>query len=73
MGNVLADYEDAGGIVVVANAAWDLTGGWNLQGRWMTDGYSPYNSTDRQNFSYSRIASNGCLLARPGCDRQKLA
>ena len=53
MGNVLADYEDAGGIVVVANAAWDLTGGWNLQGRWMTDGYSPYNSTDRQNFSYN--------------------
>jgi hypothetical protein len=53
MGNVLADYEDAGGIVVVANAAWDVTGGWNLQGRWMTDGYGPYNSTDQENFSYN--------------------
>jgi len=41
MGNVLADYEDAGGIVVVGTAAWDHTGCWNLQGRWMTGGYSP--------------------------------
>jgi len=53
MGNVLADYEDAGGIVVVGTAAWDHTGCWNLQGRWMTGGYSPYDSTYRHNFSYN--------------------
>ena len=53
MGNVLADYEDAGGIVVVATAAWDHVGCWNLQGRWMTDGYSPYDSTYQRNFSYN--------------------
>jgi N-acetylneuraminic acid mutarotase/cell division septation protein DedD len=51
MGNVLADYEDGGGIVLVATFAWDSGGGWLLQGRWITDGYSPYNSTNQQNFT----------------------
>jgi hypothetical protein len=53
MGDVLADYEDSGGIVVVANAAWDQTGCWSLQGRWMSDGYTPYNSSYERNFSYN--------------------
>ena len=51
MGNVLADYEDAGGVVVVGNHAWANDGGWLLQGRWMTGGYSPYNATGQFNFS----------------------
>jgi len=51
MGNVLADYEDAGGVVVVGTFAWDNRGGWNLAGRWMTGGYTPYNSTSQTNFS----------------------
>ena len=51
MGNVLADYEDAGGVVVVGNHAWANDGGWLLQGRWMTGGYSPYNPTGQFNFS----------------------
>ena len=45
MGNVLADYEDAGGVVVVSTFAFDNRGPWLLQGRWVTDGYTPYNSS----------------------------
>src|SRR5437870_4044760 len=51
MGNVLADYEDAGGVVVVGTFAWDNRGGWLLQGRWITGGYSPYDATSQTNFS----------------------
>jgi len=51
MGNVLADCQDAGGVVVVGTSAWDNRGGWLLQGRWMTGGYTPYNSTNLTNFS----------------------
>jgi hypothetical protein len=50
MGNVLADYQDGGGVVVVGTFAWDVTGGL-LQGRWITGGYSPYNPTDLSTFS----------------------
>ena len=48
MGNVLADYEDGGGVVIVGTFAWDNRGTWNLAGRWMTGGYTPYNSTSQQ-------------------------
>ena len=41
MGDVLADYEDGGGVVVVSTFAWDNRGGWLLAGRWVTGGYSP--------------------------------
>ena len=51
MGNVLADYEDAGGVVVVGNHAWATDGGWLLQGRWMTGGYSPTIPLGQFNFS----------------------
>src|SRR5438132_7359194 len=51
MGDVLADYEDAGGVVVVGTFAWDSRGGWLLQGRWITGGYSPYDATSQTNFS----------------------
>jgi hypothetical protein len=51
MGDVLADYQDGGGVVVVGTFAWDNRGGWLLQGRWITGGYSPYNSTAQTNFS----------------------
>lgn len=51
MGNVLADYEDAGGVVVVGTFAWNNMGGWLLQGRWMTGGYSPYEASDQTTFS----------------------
>src|SRR5262249_32410046 len=53
MGNVLADYEDGGGVVVVGTFAWDNQSTWNLAGRWMTEGYAPFNSTSQQLLSYS--------------------
>jgi hypothetical protein len=43
MGDVLADYEDGGGVVVVGDSAW-LVGPWNL-------GYTPYNITGDMFFS----------------------
>jgi hypothetical protein len=61
MGNVLADYEDGGGVVVVGTFAWDNRGGWNLAGRWMTGGYSPFNSTNITNFSF-----NTANITNPG-------
>jgi hypothetical protein len=50
MGNVLADYQDGGGVVVVGTFAWDNRGPWLLGGRWVTGGYSPFNSTNLTNF-----------------------
>ena len=61
MGNVLADYEDGGGVVVVGTFAWGNRGGWNLAGRWMTAGYTPYNSTSTTNFS-----NNTANITNPG-------
>ena len=43
LGDVLADYVDVGGGVVVTSACW--AGGPTLQGRFMTEGYSPFVST----------------------------
>jgi hypothetical protein len=37
MGNVLADYEDGGGVVVVGDIAWYNFGHDYLEGRWMFD------------------------------------
>src|SRR6266487_2271470 len=61
MGNVLADYQDAGGIVVVSTFAWDNRGPWLLGGRWVTGGYSPFNSTSITNFSF-----NTANITQPG-------
>ncbi len=41
-GDVLADYLDTGGTVVQTNGTWDTGGGWLLTGRYLSDGYSPY-------------------------------
>jgi hypothetical protein len=43
LGNVLADYADAGGGVVLATFCYYDATGWNLSGRIMDDGYSPLN------------------------------
>ena len=61
MGNVLADYEDGGGVVVVSTFAFDNRGPWLLQGRWVTDGYTPYNSSSITNFS-----TNTANITDPG-------
>ena len=63
MGNVLADYQDSGtGTVVVGTFAYDNRGPWLLAGRWVTGGYTPFNSTANTNFSSNTatITSN-CL------------
>jgi hypothetical protein len=51
MGNVLADYEDGGGVVIVGTFAWGTDDGGLMQGRWMTGGYSPYDPSGQDNFS----------------------
>jgi hypothetical protein len=61
MGDVLADYEDGGGIVVVSTFAFDSRGGWLLDGRWVTGGYTPYNSTSSFNFN-----TNTANITDPG-------
>src|SRR5207237_4803011 len=62
MGNVLADYQDSGvGAVVVSTFAFDSRGPWLLAGRWVTGGYTPYNSTSQTNFS-----TNTANITQPG-------
>src|SRR6266516_7827650 len=61
MGNVLADYKDGGGVVVVSTFAWDNRGPWLLGGRWVTGGYSPFNSSNITNFSF-----NTANITNPG-------
>ncbi len=56
MGNVLADYEDAGGIVVAANFDW-YGPPFGLEGRWQTDGYSPFVEGGPIDFANSCLGS----------------
>ena len=43
LGNNLADYQDQGGVVVGTTFDWQGTGAeYDLAGRWITAGYSPY-------------------------------
>ena len=44
IGNVLADYVDAGGRVVPTSASFSLT--WPMLGRFVTDGYSAFSPGD---------------------------
>ena len=53
MGDVLADYEDGGGVVVVGTFAWWDTGPWKLAGRWITGGYTPFNAASQELLAYS--------------------
>ena len=41
-GNILADFVDAGGAVVQAVATFATGGGWELAGRFVTEGYGPF-------------------------------
>jgi hypothetical protein len=61
MGDVLATYQDGGGVVVVGTFAWDNGGSSHLQGRWMTGGYTPYTSTNLIIFS-----NNTANITQPG-------
>jgi len=42
MGNLLADFVDAGGKLIVAVFCWADDNGWALDGRFITEGYSPF-------------------------------
>jgi hypothetical protein len=54
MGDVLADYADAGGTVVAFNFDW-FGPPFGLDGRWITDGYTPFVAGGPINFN------NSCL------------
>src|SRR5262249_23052210 len=56
MGNVLADYADGGGIVVAFNFDW-YGPPFGLEGRWQTDGYSPFVEGGPTNFVSSCLGS----------------
>ncbi|MCP4539523.1 MAG: PKD domain-containing protein [Chloroflexi bacterium] len=45
IGDVLADYIDAGGTVVQTVPTFDSASSWGIRGRYFTDGYSPFIST----------------------------
>lgn len=62
MGNVLADYEDGGGVVVVGDVAWYNFGQWYLEGRWMFDGYSHTVSRSRISTIIIQLASSISLI-----------
>ncbi|HST04540.1 MAG TPA: S-layer homology domain-containing protein [Chloroflexia bacterium] len=56
LGNVIADYQDAGGIVVATNANW-WGPPYGLDGRWMTGGYTMYNYPATANTSTSTLGT----------------
>ncbi|HKP51598.1 MAG TPA: M14 family zinc carboxypeptidase [Chloroflexia bacterium] len=56
LGNVIADYQDAGGIVVATNANW-WGPPYGLEGRWMTGGYTPYTYPAPTNNSTSTLGT----------------
>lgn len=49
LGDVLADYMDAGGKVIMAVFNWNSTAGWATYGRFMTGGYCPFLQTPYTN------------------------
>lgn len=63
LGNVLADYQDAGGIVVASGASFFSSPRFAIAGRWLRDGYSPYvYSTDA---AYDPIAGGVITVDQP--------
>ncbi len=62
IGDVLADYVDAGGRVVILGVNFHGTGTWALQGRIMTPEYSPIGTAS--NYS-SSTATLGTLITHP--------
>jgi hypothetical protein len=44
LGDVLADYVDEGGAVVLGAFNWVYTGGFGIGGRFLTEGYNPFVS-----------------------------
>jgi subtilisin family serine protease len=58
MGDVLADYVDAGGYVIQATFSWVDTSGWGLGGRFVSESYSPFTSPNVGNhFAYADLGT----------------
>jgi hypothetical protein len=62
LGDVLADYQDAGGTVVAF--AFDWYSSWAIGGRWVSGGYSPFNSSSTPRFQTATLgpATNHPLM-----------
>lgn len=57
-GNVLAEYEDAGGAVIGTTFVWqEVEGGYTLEGRWIDAGYSPYQVGAESAFEFVGLGS----------------
>jgi List-Bact-rpt repeat protein len=56
LGDVLADYEDAGGVVVATTFVWQASGD-RVTGRWEDDGYSPYVPSNVDDWGDATLAS----------------
>jgi hypothetical protein len=52
-GNALADYVDTGGKVIQAVATFAIGGGWELAGRFVTEGYGPFVHGGAEFFGHS--------------------
>ncbi len=59
LGDELADFVDAGGVVVETAFGWNGIPTWELEGRWKTGGYSAFTSPGVSNFD---PASLGIIL-----------
>ncbi len=55
LGNELADFENAGGVVVALNFDWYA--GYTLNGWWQTVGYSPFNASSAANFQTASLGA----------------
>jgi hypothetical protein len=58
VGNSLADYQDQGGVVVGATFDWEGTGGYVLAGRWISAGYSPYETGAATEFGTATLGAH---------------
>ncbi len=59
VGNNLADYQDQGGVVVGATFDWEGTGaGYDLAGRWISTGYSPFEGGAPEVFGTATLGTH---------------
>jgi len=55
LGNNLADYIDANGIVVGVTFSYQI--GWQIQGRWLSGNYTPYTPTSTTAFTDANLGT----------------